>query len=124
MTKPRQADKVAEQRERGAMSDETKFVAQMRQKIYQLTDYDIEPNDSIYPLVACTDLLARGCVIAMRKEDAKAWQKIESEIRQTLSNYYGKPKPSVVQRIAKYGICLLSGLIAGIVFGFVLRGIV
>lgn len=105
----------------GRNEDETRFSAIMRQKIYQLTDYDIEPNDPIYPLLACLQLLARGCVNILRDNDRKEWEKIEAKIEKTLREYYGPPKPARMRIILIGGICAAGGIVVGVGLGFFFR---
>ena len=115
------AAKVEENMERNPLVDEKEFIQRMRKKIYQLTDYDVEPNDTIYPLLACLFALSRGNTHVLRGYDADEWAIIQKNIRDTLSRYYGMPGPGKLKLVLWGGVCVFGGIVIGIALALFFR---
>lgn len=100
---------------------QTKFVEAMRNEIFRLTDYDVEVNDSIYPLLACISLVGRLAANEVHNRDERHFRELEKNILAVLKKHYGENGPGKKKTVLMCAIFALVGLIIGAGIGFFIR---
>lgn len=93
---------------------EPQFVRACRAQIMRFTGQDIGPDDPIYPILVCMQLMTRAISSENRKADADEWRKIAESLRES----GGKVKSKM---LVAAGIGGLGGLGIGIIVGLALK---
>lgn len=88
------------------------FVQRLRTEIYRATGYDVRPDDVLFPLLFCIQIMTRAVSAENRQAEAEEWRKIAKNIRQDLE----KTKKDCVLGAVLLAIFFAIGMACGFLF--------